>query len=103
MICKYGAMVKASAAGTRKCPFKRHLGRKIADRGKPATVMEPTHPTGGLAATFPAGRPVSGGYQFWGTIELESWEDTTRSAEGWGAPGRSNSMRRSNAVERIIG
>jgi hypothetical protein len=38
MICKYGAMVKASGYPRGKRRFRSHFQRKIADRGNPATV-----------------------------------------------------------------
>src|SRR3954454_11328599 len=102
MICKYGAMVKASAAAARKWRFRRHFVRKNIDRGKPATVAAPTPRGAALHAASRRGG-LSARYQLWGTIELASWEATTRPVVGRGAPERSNSMRRSNAVERIIG
>src|SRR3954447_8273300 len=45
MICKYGAMVKASAGAARKWRFGRYFGRESADRGGSATVLGDLTPT----------------------------------------------------------
>jgi len=96
MICKYGAMVNTSAGGLRKCRFGRPFGRKSADRGKPATVGPggPGEPWGEevLACRCRTGQDS-------GTSEvlMAIWNF------GTGPLSRSNSIRRSNAVERMIG
>src|ERR1700682_3833160 len=48
---------------------------------------------------FGAERPV----QACGTIEVPLWAATTRPGMAWRSPAPSNSILRSNAVERIIG
>ena len=90
MVCKCGATVKASGGVTPRMtrfradstPFLKEVREMIRAQG-----ARPRRP-----------------HQDCGTIDVRSNGDTIASGVGaWRSPGRSNSIRRSKAVERIIG
>jgi hypothetical protein len=94
MICKCGATVKARRAWPRSTVFG-------ADSAPiPETVAKWSPPK----ATRPAPPGPRPNRQGSGTIDVRSNEATITSGDGaWASLLRSNNIRRSKAVERIIG
>src|SRR6266540_602533 len=105
MVCKCGARVKASAHRaqiTRFGALSWALGRNApAPRGMTSLAGLPggRKPAWSGQLILPAVRPV----QELGTIEARACVEVARACRAARSPARSNSIRRSNAVDRIIG